>query len=51
MGIDAVFGIELLGAALLGNYAIFQDHDLVGTGHGAHPVGNDQNGFVPDQPG
>ena len=33
MGIDAAFGIELPGAALLGNYAVFQDHDLVGTGH------------------
>ena len=37
--------------ALLGHMAVFQHHDVVGSCHGAHPVGNDQHRLALKQTG
>lgn len=39
------------GPALFGYFAVCQNHDLVRSGNGAHPVGDDQYRFIGNQPG
>ena len=51
MGVLAVPGIKCIGCALFGHHAVGQHHDFVRTGYGAHPVGDDKNGFVFYEPG
>ena len=38
------------GAAFLCNLAVCQDYDLICSLHGAHAVGNDQDGLALQQP-
>ena len=33
------------------DYTVMSNHHLIRTGHGAHPVGNDEDGFVFYEPG
>ena len=51
VGVQSVFGVQLCRAALLGHGAARQHYHLIRTGHGAHPVGDDEDGFVFNQPG
>ena len=46
MGKDAARLQQLCGRALLGYRAVPEHHDLVCAGGGAHPVGDDEDGFV-----
>lgn len=48
MGKDAARLQQLCGRALLGYRAVPERHDLVCAGDGAHPVGDDEDGFVFD---
>lgn len=48
MGKDAARLQQLCGRALLGYRAVPEHHDLVCAGDGAHPVGDDEDGFVFD---
>ena len=51
MGIQALPGVQLCRAALLGHDAARQHHYLIRPGYGAHPVGDDEDGFVFYEPG
>ena len=42
---------QLRRGALLGYMAVLQNHDVVGSGHGAHPMGDDQHRLPPEQAG
>ena len=44
-------GVQLCRAALLGHDAARKHYHLIRTGHSAHPVGDDEDGFVFNQPG
>ena len=44
-------GVQLGRAALLGHNSARQHHHLIRTSYGAHPVGDDEDGFVFYQPG
>ena len=46
MSEDAARLQQLCGRALLGYRAVPEHHDLVCAGDGAHPVGDDEDGFV-----
>ena len=46
MGIQSLPGVQLCRAALLGHDATRQHHHLIRTSYGAHPVGDDKDGFV-----
>ena len=43
--------ISSSGGALLGDNAAGKDNDFIRAADGAHPVGDDQHRFLPDQPG
>ena len=51
MGVQSLAGVQLCRAALLDHDASRQHHHLIRTGHGAHPVGDDEDGFVFYEPG
>ena len=51
VSVQSLPGVQLCRAALLGHDAARQHYHLIRTGHGAHPVGDDEDGFVFDQPG
>ena len=51
VGVQSLSGVQLCRAALLGHDAARQHHHLIRTGHGAHPVGDDEDGFVFYEPG
>ena len=46
MGVQFLAGVQLCRAALLDHDAARQHHHLIRTGYGAHPVGDDEDGFV-----
>ena len=50
MGIQAVLSIQGIGTPLFGHHTIGQHHNLIGSRHGAHPVGNDKHSFIVNQP-
>ena len=51
MGVQSLAGVQLCRAALLDHDAARQHHHLIRTGYGAHPVGDDEDGFVFNKPG
>ena len=48
--VDAVACSKLLRAALLCDDTVLKDHDVVCIGDGSHPVGDDHDCLVFDQP-
>ena len=50
MGEDTAFLQQLRRRPLLGYCTILEHHDLVRTGDGTHPVGDNEDGLVPDEP-
>ena len=51
VGVQSLAGVQLCRAALLGHDAVRQHHHPIRTGHGAHPVGDDEDGLVFYEPG
>ena len=51
MGIQSLPGVQLCRAALFCHDTARQHHYPIRTGYGAHPVGDDKDGFVFYEPG
>ena len=51
MGVNAALRQQRIRFPLLCHRAAGEHHDLVGSGYRAHPVGDDQHGFLLDQAG
>ena len=43
-------GFQFIRPAAFRDNAFIQYHNFIGIGHGSHPVGNNQNGLILDQP-
>ena len=51
MGEDTALFQQFCGRTLLGYRTILEHHDLVRAGDGTHPVGDNEDGLIPDEPG